>query len=496
VAVFTSLVLNPSFEYSAPNVMPIAGWTGGSGVNSASGPWVDNGIIPDQFQVAVMENTNTLSQQLYGLVPGANYWLQFRYNASVNDFSFSLIDLDVTLGGAELVSIGGISAAGVSPGDVPFYFTNIVFVPTNASELLEFSTSPTFPPLAATLLLDAVNIVQRDTNEVVVENPSFEASGEGPYPGIVWPSPVDGWAITGNGWGLNFSPGEVFGNNGMTPEQGEVLFLWHTNSATNYISELTAGQAYTLSYSVNSRTSVSGSRLTYDVVFGDLILLTNKALTAVGDDNPYLTEYLTFTNDAPSGALSFTAHPNGDTALLLDDIHLVPGLRVPPQLVSESPPSGQGSFSRPPLQFVIAQGSYPLDTNTLRLLLDGTNVLAGATVTPTNTPPGIVVTYPYATLPPGTNSVELILSDKNSPPFTINTTYSLVTLPVPVLSVALSAGQAVITWPVSAAGFVLQETSALPGGWTNSAATVTVQGSSNVVNLAPAGRTKFYRLEE
>jgi len=54
----------------------------------------------------------------------------------------------------------------------------------------------------------------------------------------------------------------------------------------------------------------------------------------------------------------------------------------------------------------------------------------------------------------------------------------------------------VITWPVSATGFVLQETSALPGGWTNSTATVTVQGSQNVVDITPVGKSKFYRLAQ
>jgi hypothetical protein len=54
----------------------------------------------------------------------------------------------------------------------------------------------------------------------------------------------------------------------------------------------------------------------------------------------------------------------------------------------------------------------------------------------------------------------------------------------------------VITWPVSATGFVLQETSALPGGWTNSTATVTVQGSANVVDVTPTGKSKLYRLAQ
>jgi len=99
-------------------------------------------------------------------------------------------------------------------------------------------------------------------------------------------------------------------------------------------------------------------------------------------------------------------------------------------------------------------------------------------------------------LRPGTNSVELIVSDKNIPPITIDTAYTFTALPPPALSVSQSAGMVIMTWPVSATGYVLQETSALPGGWTNSTATVTVQGSQNMVDVTPAGKSKFYRLEQ
>ena len=83
----------------------------------------------------------------------------------------------------------------------------------------------------------------------------------------------------------------------------------------------------------------------------------------------------------------------------------------------------------------------------------------------------------YLQLPPVTNYLSVILQ------------------PRPTLTISQSAGMVTITWPVSATGFVLQETSALPGGWTNSAATVAVQGPLNVVDVTPTG-TKFYRLAQ
>jgi hypothetical protein len=83
----------------------------------------------------------------------------------------------------------------------------------------------------------------------------------------------------------------------------------------------------------------------------------------------------------------------------------------------------------------------------------------------------------YLQLPPVTNYLSVILQ------------------PLPTLTTSQSAGMVTITWPVSATGFLLQETSALPGGWTNSSATVTVQGSLNVVDITPTA-AKFYRLAQ
>ncbi|MGA2661669.1 MAG: PA domain-containing protein, partial [Verrucomicrobiota bacterium] len=439
VSVFTSFVINPSFEDSAAGVTPIAAWTGGTAVETVSGPNYDNGILPDRKQVAVLQGTNTLSQQIYGFTPGENYWLQFRYNASTAGGTYPAVDLEVKVGGKLLVTITNITAVGTSVGDYAFYFTNIVFVPTNASELLEFDTTPTVPKTTPALLLDAVSMVQRDTNEVVIENPSFEAGGESStWPGYLQPQPIDGWLITGS-YGLNGRPAGPFEDNGATPDQGEVLFMQGSCTASNEISgPLNVGQVYTLSYGANLRTAAAGASMTYDVGFGDIPLLVGQPITPVGDDNPFVTMYFVFTNDAPGNVLGFATHPTGDVTLLLDDVHLAPGNRIPPQLVSESPAPGENSVLQPTLQFFITQGSYALDMNTLQLWLNGTNVAASATVTPTNNPTGILISYAYPLLPAGTNSVQLILSDKNSPPMMIDKTYTFVTLALPTLNPALA----------------------------------------------------------
>jgi hypothetical protein len=64
----------------------------------------------------------------------------------------------------------------------------------------------------------------------------------------------------------------------------------------------------------------------------------------------------------------------------------------------------------------------------------------------------------------------------------------------PTLTVSQIGNGARLAWPVSAAGFLLQESVTPSGNWTNSAATVSVQGNENVAVIPATGAGKFYRL--
>jgi hypothetical protein len=99
------------------------------------------------------------------------------------------------------------------------------------------------------------------------------------------------------------------------------------------------------------------------------------------------------------------------------------------------------------------------------------------------------------------NGNRILLNDTSNPQALLayRSRANIALVPVsasPTLSVSLSAGNVLITWPASAAGFVLQETSALPDGWTSSTAAVTVQGSLNAVSIPPTAKVKFYRLQQ
>ena len=63
------------------------------------------------------------------------------------------------------------------------------------------------------------------------------------------------------------------------------------------------------------------------------------------------------------------------------------------------------------------------------------------------------------------------------------------------LQVSVVQGSLQITWPTTPAS-VLESTSALPGGWTASTQSVSVQGSQNMVIVSPSGKAQFFRLRQ
>jgi hypothetical protein len=76
-----------------------------------------------------------------------------------------------------------------------------------------------------------------------------------------------------------------------------------------------------------------------------------------------------------------------------------------------------------------------------------------------------------------------------------NLVLSGATVPPPLTNTR-SGSDIRIAWPASATGFVLEETTALPGGWGVSSAQVTVQGNENVAVITPIGIAKFFRLRK
>jgi hypothetical protein len=370
IHVVTSFVRNPSFEaQAAPSgtgVGPVLAWdgTGTFGVNHIDQAFaLNSGPIPDRLQVAFIQGVGSLSQQVTGLTQGANYWLQFCYALRDNpDPAGPATDLVVKFAGQTIATIPQIVPLSQS-GAIAYYFTNVVFAPTNAAGALEFDTAN--PKGDATLLLDAIDITRREPGDVVLQNPSFEASGamdlyiEGPNT-----APLFGWTITGGGRGTA-SAGPFF-DNGLASDQDQVLFLQGADTVAQVVSGFTAAQAYTVIYSVNGRGCCGADLTTHYAVMvgppGAPVTLFEEDIGPVGGTQPFYRRYTPFTADGTDEQVQFQHIPTGDKTLLIDNVRIVPGtVGAPPNLAISHQVDGtlQLTWPAPSVGYVLESAAYP-----------------------------------------------------------------------------------------------------------------------------------------
>ncbi|MEO8428843.1 MAG: DUF642 domain-containing protein [Verrucomicrobiota bacterium] len=322
-------VRNPSFElnYNStdPHYVEIDAWTkiGGGGVNEGTnGPFADNGTIPDRSRVGFIQGTGSIAQNLSGLEPGKQYWIQYYFNARGR--CGGTIDATVKFNDADLDTVSNVRPVG---GARPYNFRNVLFTPGINSGELKIATTAQGD---ATVVLDAISIVQRDAGNLIVQNPSFEASGDVPSPGYLQTQALAGWTGTGQ-FGVNLSGGGPFADNGTNPDQDNVAFIQGQGaSLSQTIGGLTPGQSYVLSFAVNARGGNS-PHLQVDV---NSFTLIDENVTAVGGNDSYLVKTVVFTATGPDAEVKFEQTATGDNTLLLDDISINSTGITPPQPVS------------------------------------------------------------------------------------------------------------------------------------------------------------------
>ena len=307
----SAFVVNPSFEAhppaaAFPHYGPVEGWPGASGVN-IGGPFNDNGITPDRNQVGFAQGSRAVTQTITGLNPAKQYWLQFHYNrrACCGD---STIDLIVEIDGEEFVRHESIKAV----GNAGYHSKTVVFTPESDTATVVLRGEAAGD---ATMIYDAVSIVQRDEGNVIVMNPSFESSGTPPWPGYIQPKSIAGWVGTGN-YGVNFNGPGPFANNGKAEDQDLVAFLQGVGSLSQIISGLVPGEKYEVRFACNAR---GGNSPTLVVKADDQVLL-EESIAAVGGANPFLVKTVRFTASASAVNLSFAQAAAGDNTVILDNI--------------------------------------------------------------------------------------------------------------------------------------------------------------------------------
>ena len=139
-----------------------------------------------------------------------------------------------------------------------------------------------------TALFDAVTIVPRATDGIIVMNPSFEASGTLPAVGPIT-NGLAGWSGTGV-FGVD-TAGGTYADNGAVPEQDLVAFIEGPGSLSQTIRGLVAGTPYKLQFAYNAR---SGERPHLQVT-ADGAVVFETDVAAVGGSSPFSTKEITFT---------------------------------------------------------------------------------------------------------------------------------------------------------------------------------------------------------
>ncbi len=340
------LVTNPSFQADSFPTFPgyrggsnpaaITGWTGGGGINGsdlgAGTPFADNGAYPDGTRVAFIQGPGSLTQTLNGFTVGQRYWVQVWMNA--RNCCGDQPKVSVTLGGASLLPLTQLSPVG---GAAAYYLANFAWTATATSALLSINSQAAAAG-DASAVFDAVAVIKRGTSEVVIANPSFEASGV--VPGAY--ANVGGWSVIGTGGqsGINAAAG-TFLDNGVVPDGNNGLFLQNTNAAQSIgvqqsVAGLVPGQTYRLTLRYNSRSAGDDARLRVSI---DGLTAFNAIIAPVGVAQPFHTLTFDFTTSSETALLKIENAGNGaDSTALVDSVSLAAfGAAVTPPLALPSP---------------------------------------------------------------------------------------------------------------------------------------------------------------
>jgi hypothetical protein len=314
-----AFVQNPSFESNYnetwPHYSSIDDWMGGSGVNQAGGPFHNSGTpIPDREQVGFQQGEGEVSQEIWGLEAGGTYWLQFFYDGRVGGgASQSLVVL------FDETEIGANPNIRPSTGD--YYFMNAPFTAESEIGTIRFLHSVSGD---RTLLLDGVSIIARPPGDVVVRNPSFEASGILPHVGQL--EAIAGWEIEGF-VGVDDGTGG-YADNGQIPDQALAAFLMGPASLSQRLTGLIPGNDYEIRLEANAG---AGSAPQMEVLADGAVVIESN-VTPGG----YQVLTGTFQAAAATVDLVIAQTQDGFDVLLVDDVRVIGETEAPlPPMVFE-----------------------------------------------------------------------------------------------------------------------------------------------------------------
>ena len=338
------VVTNPSFQADnfpaypgyrgGSNPASITGWGGGGGINGsdigATSPFADNGAYPDGTRVAFIQGAGALTQTLNGFTVGQTYWVQVWMNA--RGCCGDVPNVNVSLGGQTLLAPTTLQPVG---GSSPWYLANFSWTATSSIAVLSIGAAASAGG-DASAVFDAIAVIKRGAGEVVIANPSFEASGTGIASPGTYPN-IAGWTKTGSGnIGLNTGAGP-YHDNGVVPDGSSVLFLQFAAGVQQAVAGLAPGGTYRFTLRYNSRAATPAPTMR---VLVDGQTAFNGMVAAVGAGQPYRTLTFDFTASAATALLSVeNLGVNADDAVVMDNVSIA-RLAAPPAPVLAVPQPG------------------------------------------------------------------------------------------------------------------------------------------------------------
>ncbi|MCP4192425.1 MAG: hypothetical protein GY768_17565 [Planctomycetaceae bacterium] len=314
------VIQNPSFEANVHGDVgygEIDGWThlGRVGINpttTQSRPFADNGQIPDQKQVGFIQKRGSLSQVLEGFTLDQEYWLELHYNA--RDCCGANPILSVSYAGSLLMAPTPVEPVG---GVSEFQVARVRFTPTAESgQLLIRNLASTGDN---TLLLDAISIIPRDEEQVLLFNSSFEASGAIDLP--LNGNQIAGWTHTGFGTlGVSTMLSPLH-DNGTIPDGQAAVYLTGPGTLSQSVDGLIPGDRYEIRLQVNA--SLSGSRPKVVVALNGRPVVLETVIEPVGQSGAYHLITQAFTASAESVQLAIQqTDQDGTGTLFVDNVML------------------------------------------------------------------------------------------------------------------------------------------------------------------------------
>jgi len=362
---------NPSFENppipGGVGYGTIPGWAGGSGV-AGGAPFWDNGATVDGSYVGFKQGGGLTGQPTSGYLAGQTYWIQFFANSrnSGDTCDVAVFDAASTAGGAALVSGVNIPIAG---GNNPFTFINVPFTAAATSGDLNILNTP-HSGGDASLLMDGFSIICRTTNDIVIQNPSFEASGTGQTsPGIV--NAIAGWTLSGPGPNLiNQTGGPYLDGGEVVPDGNNCLVIQNVSAFSQMLHGLTVGKWYRLTLLANSRHyGAANALITID---GQTVY--NAPVPTLGSQ-PWEVISYDFQADATDVTLSI-GNTTDNTSYFVDDVRVYAPTPVAPSIVTQPAPTNVTRYAGLSYTLTGAVSGFPAPT--LQWQHNGSN-LAGAT---------------------------------------------------------------------------------------------------------------------